>query len=94
MGQWEDGREFVGACVAWCDRPMCMSHPFLYVSMCERDLYGHGFACLHLDCAHTCDLERQRSEGRRGLQGLRVSVCSLCVLVSMFVCVHDRGTYK
>ncbi len=47
----------------------CMRPPCLYVSMCERDWYGHGhgYAYLYLVCAHTCDLERERSEGRRGL---------------------------
>jgi hypothetical protein len=92
MRPLEEGRECVGACVAWCDRPMCMS--LLYVSMCERDLYGHGFEYVHLECAHTCGFERERSEGRRGLQRIaRVCVQCVCV-VSMFVCVHDRGTYK
>ena len=70
MGPWEEGRECVGACVSCCDivLRMSVSHPCLYVSMCVRYLYGHGHAYLYLVCAHTCDLERERSEGRRGLR--------------------------
>ena len=53
--------------------------------------FAHERAYLYLVRAHTCGLERERSEGRRGLQRtMRVCVMFVWACVCC-VCVHDRG---